>query len=379
MSQMRLNCAVVGEATPFNLHVDADLTVEMLKKMILVEFLTTSRCDAKKLEIYSVDGLEQDEDAQFVLNGTRIDMTKVSLIHFVGCTKKLTASFPLSSYPELMNPSLERIHVVMVAPETPKRRAVTKREWREEELATLHPQIQCKVWKSVVRVVFNKSSSMEDWGSALVVVRTSTHLYLLTNLHLFLNEQYSNSLSDEFKSELQRYASIHSGEKPIGDHEADAPSMCEISIEQFIDDENALMEISKITLERGHCLHSSADFDLAILEVPTPHSVQIDLVPCRMAHDVCPTMPVYVFGFPRFQHPQVVIKYAITPAQVISTHGNQMALSTLSLRCLSGSGIVCNLAGSPVGYLCGGERSHPLGYTLKGIPKLTSQLPAMHK
>ncbi|CEG44451.1 crinkler family protein [Plasmopara halstedii] len=48
------------------------------------------------------------------------------------------------------------------------------------DLSTLDPQVQLKMWKSVVRVF----SEVECSGTAVVVDETSTHLYLLTNLYI---------------------------------------------------------------------------------------------------------------------------------------------------------------------------------------------------
>ncbi|CAK4628522.1 unnamed protein product, partial [Aphanomyces euteiches] len=265
------------------------------------------------------------------------------------------------------------------------------------------PEVQWKLWKSVVRVVISISSCVEDTGTALVGDRTPTHLYLLTNLHLFLDEEYSDGLSDDFTKEIQRYSKLHPGKKPSGKRKKDAANISapsirrskrvkkvpvssdifQIAIEQLFPDEEELKEVYKFSLESSTCWRCSADFVFAIFEVPTPPNVQLELVRCEMAYRVFPTMPVHVFGFTgsldgKFDH-----HYAIIPAEVTGTNRNQMTLSTLSAPGLSGSAIVCTKGGIPVGYMGGGfdgssenEQYQSYGFTLQGMPQdLPSALP----
>ncbi|CAK4618977.1 unnamed protein product, partial [Aphanomyces euteiches] len=190
-------------------------------------------------------------------------------------------------------PEEGKIYVLVVVREVQK----TKDKWTALELSTIAPEVQWKLWKSVVRVVISISSCVEDTGTALVVDRTPTHLYLLTNLHLFLDEEYSDGLSDDFTKEIQRYSKLHPGKKPSGKRKKDAANISapsirrskrvkkvpvssdnfQIAIEQLFPDEEELKEVYKFSLESSTCWRCSADFDFAIFEVPTPPNVQLEL------------------------------------------------------------------------------------------------------
>ncbi|CEG41308.1 crinkler family protein, partial [Plasmopara halstedii] len=58
------------------------------------------------------------------------------------------------------------------------------------DLSTVDPQVQLKMWKSVVRI----SSEVECSGKAVVVDQTSTHLYLLTNSYMWVDETFTDHL-----------------------------------------------------------------------------------------------------------------------------------------------------------------------------------------
>ncbi|KAH9088093.1 hypothetical protein Ae201684P_008139 [Aphanomyces euteiches] len=384
-------CVVVGEGRPFSVEIDAEKIVDALKKLIKKENMNTITCDAKELELYLArNGLSRDE-----ANAATLDEDG----NVPGCIKMDELLRIQNDYHFGMNfqPEEGKIYVLVVVREVQK----TKDKWTALELSTIAPEVQWKLWKSVVRVVISISSCVEDTGTALVVDRTPTHLYLLTNLHLFLDEEYSDGLSDDFTKEIQRYSKLHPGKKPSGKRKKDAANISapsirrskrvkkvpvssnifQIAIEQLFPDEEELKEVYKFSLESSTCWRCSADFDFAIFEVPTPPNVQLELVRCKMAYRVFPTMPVHVFGFPgsldgKFDH-----HYAIIPAEVTGTNRNQMTLSTLSAPGLSGSAIVCTKRGIPVGYMGGGfdgssEQYQSYGFTLQGMPQdLPSALP----
>ncbi|CAK4616117.1 unnamed protein product [Aphanomyces euteiches] len=385
---LTLFCVVVGEGRPFPVEIDGDKTIGILKDKIKEK--KEYKFPADELQLYRVDGLAQDENEQFLHNEITIDMPNCSLDDF-GSKKKLATTFRLSSYPQLNDTSVGRIHVLVVVPEG----AAKKGEWSAKELSTIDPQVQWKLWKSVVRITIEDSSGPIDSSTALVVDRTSNHLYVLTNLHLFLGELFCDALSPEFKKQIKLYSKLHPGKKSNAKRKNESASdsgpsirrskckkapdsygIFQIAIEQLFPDEEALKEVNKCSLKSDICWECSATFDFAILEIPTPPNAQLELVPCEMAFGVFATMPVHVFGFPgnleagKFDH-----QYAIIPAEVTGTNRNQMTLSTLSAPGLSGSAIVCTKRGIPIGYLGGGfdgtsknEQYQSYGFTLQGIP-----------
>ncbi|KAF0702960.1 Aste57867_7721 [Aphanomyces stellatus] len=296
----------------------------------------------------------------------------------------------LKRYFDANPPVEEQIHVLVVVPEEKK----TKDKWTALELSTIAPEVQWEVWKSVVGIVVKDSMVTFATSTALVVDRTSTHLYLLTNLHFFPEETYE-CLSSEFINNIKKYWTDKSLKKAHGKRKNDStsdsgPSIPKsqrmktavsyvtdpilIQIEQLYPDEEALKKVHEFTLESDICWRSSVDFDFAILKIPL-QATQLDLVGCKMAFSVYPTMPVHVFGFPgnlvggKFKH-----RYAIIPAQVTGIMWNQMTLSTLSAPGLSGSAIVCTTRGTPVGYFGGlfdgstNEQYQSYGFTLQGLP-----------
>ncbi|CAK4676981.1 unnamed protein product, partial [Aphanomyces euteiches] len=114
---LKLFCVVVGEGRPFSVKIDASETVDDLKKKIKEEKENTIRCDPDALQLYCVDGLAQDENEQFLHNEITIDMPNCSLDDF-GSKKKLSTTFPLSSYPQLNDTSVGRIHVLVLSEDT---------------------------------------------------------------------------------------------------------------------------------------------------------------------------------------------------------------------------------------------------------------------
>ncbi|KAH9147874.1 hypothetical protein AeRB84_008600 [Aphanomyces euteiches] len=380
----KLFCVLVGEGSPFPVDVAAAETVGDLKKKIKEEKMYQFPADDLKLylalkggawlsdEDPDLEGLSQPVEGNTVLPKYAIPEK------WMKPARKLSKFFSGVDYPAFCDD--EKIHVLVERP-------AKYGEWSDLELSTVDPQVQWKIWKSVVRIIVRDSSGTIDSSTALVVDRTPTHLYLLTNLHL-----------------NQGYSILHPGKKPNGKRKNESscdssPSirkskrtkkvpvsykMFQIAIEQLFPDEEALKEVYNFSLESGICWDCSAAFDFAILEVPTPPNVQLELIRCEMAYRVYPTMRVHVFGFPgNLEDGQFAHHYAIIPAVVTGTNRNQMTLSALSAPGLSGSGIVCTKRGILVGYLGGGfdgssknEQYQSYGFTLQGIPQdLPSALP----
>ncbi|KAG3121940.1 hypothetical protein PI126_g24351, partial [Phytophthora idaei] len=291
-------------------------------------------------------------------------------------------------------------HVLVVVPE----RVVEDGAWSAKDLSTVDPQVQSKMWKSVVRV----SSEDVCSGTALVVDRTPTHLYLLTNLHLWVDDTFTDHLSADFTNEIKRYLRLHPWMKTSGRKRKDtdvkdadvakqprrksprtaamkSPALLDkpqVVVEQLLPDRTKPEEVHRFSLDSDTCWRSSAAFDFAIFEVAVPRDNK--LVRCKMSLKVYDTMSVDVFGFPgALQDQHFDHAYAIIPAKITGWSGNQMALSSLSAPGLSGSAIVCTKRGVPVGYIGGGldgsaknEQYQSYGFTFQGvIPELPSSLP----
>ncbi|CAK4307238.1 unnamed protein product, partial [Aphanomyces euteiches] len=159
---LTLFCVVVGEGRPFPVDVAADATVGDLKKKIKEE--KEYKFPADELQLYRVDGLAQLGKIRFDFNGAEIDDMPAKLLSdFGGSTTEMVETFSLSSYPQLNDSSVGRIHVLVVVPEG----AAKKGEWSAKELSTIDPQVQWKLWKSVVRITIEDSSGPIDSSTAL--------------------------------------------------------------------------------------------------------------------------------------------------------------------------------------------------------------------
>ncbi|CAK4251417.1 unnamed protein product [Aphanomyces euteiches] len=391
----KLFCVLVGEGSPFPVDVAAAETVGDLKKKIKEEKMYQFPADDLKLylalkggawlsdEDPDLEGLSQPVEGNTVLPKYAIPEK------WMKPARKLSKFFSGVDYPAFCDD--EKIHVLVERP-------AKYGEWSDLELSTVDPQVQWKIWKSVVRIIVRDSSGTIDSSTALVVDRTPTHLYLLTNLHLWTNKLFTDDLSATFKKEIKDILYFTLGRNRMESEKMNllviqskrtkkvpvSYKMFQIAIEQLFPDEEALKEVYNFSLESGICWDCSAAFDFAILEVPTPPNVQLELIRCEMAYRVYPTMRVHVFGFPgNLEDGQFAHHYAIIPAVVTGTNRNQMTLSALSAPGLSGSGIVCTKRGILVGYLGGGfdgssknEQYQSYGFTLQGIPQdLPSALP----
>ncbi|KAF0719570.1 Aste57867_939 [Aphanomyces stellatus] len=87
--EMTLYCDV-GERKSFEVKIPVDETVGILKELIKGEIQHYGRAD--DLELYSIEGLIQNKDDQFVYNGTTIDMANCTLEFFGGKSKMGTRS-----------------------------------------------------------------------------------------------------------------------------------------------------------------------------------------------------------------------------------------------------------------------------------------------
>lgn len=290
--------------------------------------------------------------------------------------------------------------MLVVVPE----RNVEDGAWSAIDLSTVDSLNQLNMWKSVVRV----SSEDVCSGTAIVVDLTSTHLYLLTNLHLWVDDTFIAHLSADFKREIKRYLRRHPEMKTSGRKRKDTDvknadvakqprrkstrtaaikssarsDKPQVLVEQLLPGGSKPEEVYRFSLDSDTCWHSSAAFDFAIFEVALPRDNK--LVRCRMSIKVFDTMNVDVFGFSgALGNQDCDDAYAIIPAKFTGWSGNRMALSSLSAPGLSGSAIVCTKSGMPVGYLGGGldgsvknEQYQFYGYTFHAVlPEIPSSLP----
>ncbi|ETK73753.1 hypothetical protein L915_19352, partial [Phytophthora nicotianae] len=275
--------------------------------------------------------------------------------------------------------------------------------WSAKDLCTVDPDVQLNLWKSVVRV----SSEDVCSGTALIVDETAMHLYLMTNLHVWTDNTFTDHLSSDFNREIRRYLKFHPSKKTNGKKRKDADVMGanvatqprrksprtaamkapassdkpQVVVEQLLPDKSKPEQVHRFSLDSDTCWRSSAAFDFAIFEVAVPENNK--LVPCEKSLKVYATMSVDVFGFPgALQDQHFDHDYAIIPAKITGWSGNQMTLSSLSAPGLSGSAIVCTKRGVPVGYMGGldgstkNEQYQSYGFTFHGvIPELPSSLP----
>ncbi|KAL7681705.1 putative peptidase S1, PA clan [Plasmopara halstedii] len=274
-------------------------------------------------------------------------------------------------------------HVLVVVPVN----AVDDGAWSAKEFSTVDPQVQLKMWRSVVRV----SSEDVCSGSRVVVDLTSTHLYLLTNLHLWVDDTFTDHLSSDFTKEIKRYRRRHprmkrSGRKRNANNVQDADvakqtrrkSTRTAAMKSSVKSDKPQVVVEQLLPDR----QNSAAFDFAIFKVALPRDNKLDR--CTMSTNVTNTMSVDVFGFPGALEAQAFDHaYAIIPARITGWSGNQVVLSSLSAPGLSGSAIVCTKSGVVVGYLGGGldgsaknEQYQIYGYTFHGVLlELPSSLP----
>ncbi|ETO69842.1 hypothetical protein F444_13639, partial [Phytophthora nicotianae P1976] len=92
-------------------------------------------------------------------------------------------------------PTKKTVHVLVVVPLSTGADVALS----AKDLCTVDPDVQLNLWKSVVRV----SSEHVCSGTPLVLDQTPTHLYLMTNLHLWTDATFSKYLSADFKHEIR--------------------------------------------------------------------------------------------------------------------------------------------------------------------------------
>ncbi|KAG6614615.1 Crinkler (CRN) family protein [Phytophthora cinnamomi] len=226
----------------------------------------------------------------------RIDaiMTERTKMNPTLCIGDFAADFPADEADG------DDLHLLVKIQDKAAAATIRGKVWAAEELATVHPRVQSNVWKSVVRISISLSSNVVTTSTALVVFQTSTNLYLLTNLGLWVDERLVGALSSDFKKELAHFLHLHplsvkdekcnSRLQPSG---ADKPR---VVIEKLIPDDNEMEIIHGFELGNDVCWKSSADLDFAVFKVIIPEDNR--LIACTMASfGVVPTMSVHAYFF----------------------------------------------------------------------------------
>jgi hypothetical protein len=242
------------------------------------------------------------------------------------------------------------------------------------ELCSIKPDVQSRIWNSVIHISCDEFS-----GTGIVIDKTDTTLYILTNLHLLGNDkEVLSHVSKAFKIQSNKYNSIKTNtSKPHGSknkrkYETDP---IKIKIKKY-SGATVLEYVSEFVLNADVCWEASYSFDFMIFKVDLPVNCQLEM--CGLGVGYWDTLPVHIFGFPgmlvadkEFKH-----EYAVITAQITGKdYKGHMILSTLSTPGLSGSAVVCTGRGLPIGYLGGGfdtsinEQYQCYGYGLEFVPK----------
>ncbi|KAF0713451.1 Aste57867_4323 [Aphanomyces stellatus] len=115
MVEITLYCVVVSEGSVFPVKILAHETVATLKDLIKGKKPQSIACDADRLELYSIEGLIQNKDDQFVYNGTTIDMANCTLEFFEKTSSKMGARSTVSECLKDVNVPW-KIHVLVRVP-----------------------------------------------------------------------------------------------------------------------------------------------------------------------------------------------------------------------------------------------------------------------
>ncbi|TDH70833.1 hypothetical protein CCR75_008337 [Bremia lactucae] len=141
----------------------------------------------------------------------------------------------------------------------------------------MDPKIQEEMWRTVVRV-----SSKNVSGTGIILDRTQTHLYLVTNLHLWVDDSFTDYLSADFKTNIKWLLRANpklkeNGRKrKRGETRRKSPRLAakkaaagidkpQVLVEQLEQKSQKLVEVQRFCLDSDACWYSS--FDLAIFKL----------------------------------------------------------------------------------------------------------------
>ncbi|KAG3100388.1 hypothetical protein PI124_g14926 [Phytophthora idaei] len=205
---VKLFCAIIGVAgSAFEVKIDDDESVSALKDAIKAKNKRTITRDAKDLQLFlaktsdSGKWLRDDDPAVLELEEGKIHRDIQTMINVGQLRPTWTIEAVLSANNMTRwygrAPKSKQIHVLVRIPRSTAGLGGDDSAWDAKDLSTVDPQVQLNMWQSVVRV----SSEDVCSGTALVVDRTPTHLYLLTDLYTWIDkdETFMNHMSADFK------------------------------------------------------------------------------------------------------------------------------------------------------------------------------------
>ncbi|KAE9358642.1 hypothetical protein PF008_g2596 [Phytophthora fragariae] len=347
---------VAEEGRFFTLDMENPKTVAHLKQAIKEKMSYQFPVDQMTLHLAKEDGEWlnlTDRDVKQLERGKIPDRIEDMMTEATEMHSALTIGDSAFDFPDAGEDGDEDVHVLVKIPDKTAASAAKKvKTWTAEELATVHPRVQMNVWKSVVRISISLSSKIVTTSTALVVDRTPTHLYLLTNLGLWADERVAGDVSSDFKKEIARFLRLHplnvKGKKRDGHPQTSGAGKPQIVIEKLNPDDNEMEVIHEFDLGSDVCWKCSADLDFAVFKVPIPEDDR--LVACKMASfHLVPTIKVHAYLFRTIPY-QFGPPYAIVPAQITGIMGNDI---NLSAHGLPDGAVVCTDDGIAVGYLGG--------------------------
>lgn len=238
----------VAEGHPFRLEIEEHETVAFAKQMIKEKM--NYRFSADRLTLYLAkkdDGnwlKYTDPDVKQLKAGEISDSIRNMTKDEEEMNPQLEIGNAVFAFPDAGEASTDELHVLVKIPDNTAPTNKKDKIWTAQELATVHPQVQLDVWKSVVRVSVTISSKVVATVTALVVDRTATHLYLKTNLSLWADNRFASNLSTDFKKEVMRFTSLHpwssKGKKSDGSPQSTEVNTPQIVIEQLTPNGNTM-------------------------------------------------------------------------------------------------------------------------------------------
>ncbi|CAK4697830.1 hypothetical protein LEN26_012182 [Aphanomyces euteiches] len=231
-------CVVVGEGRPFPVEIEAEKIVGILKNMIKEKKQDIITFDADKLELYLVDGLAQIGKTRFDFKGTVIDdMPSKLLDHFDGSTTEMVETFTLSSYPQLNDSSVGRIHVLVVVPDEKDASEISGTAQMSKKVDEIYAQIvQTKREQYVHSKVGSSNGKKLLQALKIQVVAVDAVPFATrrqTTVHAFrwasVNDEHGQEITLTEEQQRQRYRSYV--EDNIGDVLAEK-NLCVLGVEK---------------------------------------------------------------------------------------------------------------------------------------------------